>query len=588
MDVSSSAAAAELPKLTLNVLSFIKTAQMQNGLRHGDYQRYRRYCSRRLARIRASTGFHYGKGRFQKKEITADIVADVRYLEMVLVNAERAWGYAMQLKDDNTNASEPNTRAKFHIIRRLKKASSWASLLESLCAERADAHTSLEAQAYAAWLAGNYLLEREEWQPSLSKFVLARTIYSQLGEVADPLKAEVYLSRVEQIDPSIQYCEFNLKNGSVASGDLMSLKSYAHGPEFDLLNAKLESMLAEARKKQVQQLSSIEFRGRSYQVRTEAIKVALLQAQDLSRKLPQLQDKLPAYSDLFSCLDDALKHLKAEIAQVKASDMQTSKSQEYLQELESFKAAVTCEKLEKVIERNQLMVQVSQSKLDQDDEIEVLLSGGKPKNSRPEELVRLYDNLIQSLSELSSLPGSFEQPNARKIFQAKESTFKAHRCFYLSLSYGLMVKWAECLALLDRSTELANNAINAQNALPDSDKAAIDQLNAIIDRARGLRLRIHGRYLQQSMEQEHDQKRENIRKDKRTLMQRSDEFNGGAEELGHSIAPLPPSVEPVPCKPYLFDLAFNCLEFPDVSGRFATQKKAGFLARSISRLWGSK
>lgn len=35
------AAAAPLPQLPLNLLSTIKTAQAQNGLRHGDYMRYR-------------------------------------------------------------------------------------------------------------------------------------------------------------------------------------------------------------------------------------------------------------------------------------------------------------------------------------------------------------------------------------------------------------------------------------------------------------------------------------------------------------------------------------------------------------------
>ena len=44
----------ELPVLSLHVLSTIKNSQMQNGLRHGDYQRYRQYCSRRLHRLRKS------------------------------------------------------------------------------------------------------------------------------------------------------------------------------------------------------------------------------------------------------------------------------------------------------------------------------------------------------------------------------------------------------------------------------------------------------------------------------------------------------------------------------------------------------
>jgi signal recognition particle subunit SRP68 len=40
------------------------------------------------------------KKRFQKKVITAEIVTDVRFLVIHLVNAERAWSHAMQIKDE--------------------------------------------------------------------------------------------------------------------------------------------------------------------------------------------------------------------------------------------------------------------------------------------------------------------------------------------------------------------------------------------------------------------------------------------------------------------------------------------------------
>ena len=53
----------DMPKLTLNVLEMVKTAQQQNGLRHDDYHRYRQYCSRRLRRVRKSVGLQQGKGK---------------------------------------------------------------------------------------------------------------------------------------------------------------------------------------------------------------------------------------------------------------------------------------------------------------------------------------------------------------------------------------------------------------------------------------------------------------------------------------------------------------------------------------------
>uniref|UniRef100_A0A914RLI8 Signal recognition particle subunit SRP68 n=1 Tax=Parascaris equorum TaxID=6256 RepID=A0A914RLI8_PAREQ len=40
---------------TLSILQLIKDAQQKHGLRHGDYQRYRGYCARRVRRIHAAT-----------------------------------------------------------------------------------------------------------------------------------------------------------------------------------------------------------------------------------------------------------------------------------------------------------------------------------------------------------------------------------------------------------------------------------------------------------------------------------------------------------------------------------------------------
>jgi len=67
-----------------------------------------------------------------------------RYLLLSLIDAERAWAYAMQLK------SEANTepRKRFHMISRLRKAVQHADTLFRLCNESGvfDARTKLEGQ----------------------------------------------------------------------------------------------------------------------------------------------------------------------------------------------------------------------------------------------------------------------------------------------------------------------------------------------------------------------------------------------------------------------------------------------------------
>lgn len=122
------------PRSFFIVLPLIKAAQQQHGLRHGDYQRYRIYCGRRIRRLRKSLKYPQGDRRhFKKREITIAQLsgkhADVRYIHIVLMNVERAWAYAMQLRQEAN--TEP--RKRFHMISRLRKACVHATQLQNLC-----------------------------------------------------------------------------------------------------------------------------------------------------------------------------------------------------------------------------------------------------------------------------------------------------------------------------------------------------------------------------------------------------------------------------------------------------------------------
>lgn len=111
------------------VLKIIKEAQQQHGLRHADYQRYRGYCSRRLKRLRKALKIPQGDRRhFKRKDITPAMVTDDKFLQVLLIMAERAWSYAMQLRQESN--TEP--RKKFHLISKLKKAALYSSQLQEL------------------------------------------------------------------------------------------------------------------------------------------------------------------------------------------------------------------------------------------------------------------------------------------------------------------------------------------------------------------------------------------------------------------------------------------------------------------------
>lgn len=110
-------------------MKIIKEAQQQHGLRHGDYQRYRGYCSRRLRRLRKVLKIPQGDRRhFKRKDVTSTMVTDDKFMQIPLTMAERAWSYAMQLRIESN--TEP--RKKFHLISRLRKAADYSLKLQEL------------------------------------------------------------------------------------------------------------------------------------------------------------------------------------------------------------------------------------------------------------------------------------------------------------------------------------------------------------------------------------------------------------------------------------------------------------------------
>lgn len=92
----------------------------------------------------------------------------IRFLYIPLINAERAWAYGMQLKQE----ANTETRKRFHLLRRLRRAVVHSSNLLRLCEKcgRCDTRTKLEAQAYAAWMLGNVQFEQQQWKEAFENF----------------------------------------------------------------------------------------------------------------------------------------------------------------------------------------------------------------------------------------------------------------------------------------------------------------------------------------------------------------------------------------------------------------------------------
>ncbi|XP_041839170.1 signal recognition particle subunit SRP68 [Melanotaenia boesemani] len=564
--------------LGLEILQIIKESQQQHGLRHGDYQRYRGYCSRRLRRLRKALGFKMGnRHKFVGKKVTVEVLSDSRYLLLVLMEAERAWSYAMQLKQEAN--TEP--RKRFHLLARLRKAAKHSEKLEKLCeSPRVDAKTKLEAQAYTAYLTGMVDFELQEWKLAMEAFNKCKTIYEKLASAFTEEMAVLYRQRVDEISPNIRYCAYNIGDQN-AINDLMQMRLTGGGG--GMMAEKLEALITQARTKQAATMSEVEWRGRTVPVKIDKARIFLLGLADNEAAIAQAANedtKEHLYETLLAECRDTIQavreELKSEAKQRERSSDNDSGKVSNLQFLHSY---LTYIKLCTLVKRNESMAHTLQAKLKETEADE------NKRGPRPQDLIRLYDIILQSLAELSTLQGLEDDHTFQKEVSLKLLVYKAYRCFFIAQSYVLVKKWSEALVLYERVSKYAKEAQSKAKSLNNSLKDLPD-IQELIAEVNAEKYSLQAAAILDTDETAEVSSQQQV-KDNTPLCDRLENFRLDTTLVGKqpNLVQFPPDFQPIPCKPLFFDLALNHVTFPPLDDK-VEQKGKGGLTGYIKGIFG--
>uniref|UniRef100_A0A669PVI8 Signal recognition particle subunit SRP68 n=1 Tax=Phasianus colchicus TaxID=9054 RepID=A0A669PVI8_PHACC len=552
-------------------LQIVKESQQQHGLRHGDFQRYRGYCSRRLRRLRKTLNFKMGnRHKFTGKKVTEEILSDNRYLLLILMDAERAWSYAMQLKQEAN--TEP--RKRFHLLSRLRKAVKHAEELERLCeSNRVDAKTKLEAQAYMAYLTGMLRFEHQEWKAAMEAFNKCKTIYEKLANAFTEEQAVLYNQRVEEISPNIRYCAYNIGDQS-AMNELMQMRLRSGGTE-GLLAEKLEALITQTRAKQAATMSEVEWRGRTVPVKIDKVRIFLLGLADNEAAIVQAENEETRERLFESLLSECRDAIQAVREDLKPDQKQREHSLESdsgkVSNIQYLHSYLTYIKLSTAIKRNESMAKSLQKALLQQQRSE---EDGK-RTPRPQDLIRLYDIILQNLVELTQLPGLEEDKNFQKEIGLKTLVYKAYRCFFIAQSYVLVKKWSEALVLYERVLKYAGEVQSGAGAFTNSLKVGTQ--SSITS---GIFSFCHLSAVNFSVP------------DGLVSCPLSERFetfclDPSLVSKQVSLVHFPPGFQPIPCKPLFFDLALNHVAFPPLEDKVEQKAKSG-LTGYIKGIFGFK
>ncbi|KAG8089761.1 hypothetical protein GUJ93_ZPchr0011g28225 [Zizania palustris] len=497
--------------------------------------------------------------------------------------AERAWSRAMEKK-----TAGPNAQQRIYMLGRFRKAVKWAILFSHLCSLKGDSRTSLEAEAYSSYMKGTLLFEQEKnIEEAMTNFKNTRTVYEELGKYGSIENQLLCRQRIEEVEPMIGFCSRKLGGSALQAHELLDLEK--EGPAYDLFKAKIEAVLSETRSQQAASMTEFSWLGRRFPITNAKTRVSILKAQQLERDLNgaatesiPADKKLAIFDKIFSAYHDARSCIRNDLASA-------GNAENIRDELNGLDKAVSAVLGFRTIERNQLLVSIAKSKFtkNRDEKNE--------KITKPEELVRLYDLLIQNTTDLTDLISSGRNKNEEENafiheYEMKNLAFQAERCFYLAKSYSSTGKRAEAYALFCHACSIADSSL--QQLANSSHKALVQDLKTLSDNCRSNSCIEHATGI---MEEESVPERLSKRvstislgEEKRKEDFLLDMLESYESALGESntktschIARFPPPFQSVPCNPIVLDMAYNAIEFPNIENRMKKEKKG-----LLSRFWG--
>ncbi|KAG9291736.1 hypothetical protein G9A89_012021 [Geosiphon pyriformis] len=590
---------------SLDLLALTNEARNTYGLRHQDYQRYRQYCAQKLRRLHKALNFTNSKGKaFQRKDITEDVLTDVRFLQIILFNTERAWSYAMELKRES-RSNGVDTRKKFHLIKRLKKAVKYAQALEILCSTekgKVDARTVLEAQAYSALMSGFMLFEQQSWQEALDTFAAARTIYEKLSTAGTSHQEALCQAAIDDIDPNIRYCAYKLRLGTDGFQDVDELVKITLGKNkrigLDLLEAQVEAVLSQTRKEKAAALTSITWRNRVIPLKNPEMAVYILRAQEAAADLDKIENatvdeffKIDLFDKVLAAYGDAERVAKIAVKEDAAATakVKSSKSEKNTENINFVYSYLAYHYLSRRIQRNLMLVDSLRSQIEKSESKSV---GGKYQ-----EIVKLYDNVLQSLNEISELPATQDNLTLAQETEAKIWYFKASRTFYVGIAYSAHNKPAESMALYQRAREYISKALSLlyknSSDVEDILIITVNDVNRLDLLIRGYDCRAQAQWhLEQTDDRDIDPETGGLTKkmgelsvNEKTktreppLIKRLHEYPTSLSMSDPNLIDFPPKFVPIPAKPLFFDIASNYIEYPPTLAERAGRKKQATQSR---------
>lgn len=444
----------------------------------------------------------------------------------------------------------------------MKKACAYSLQLQLLVnTDFCDARTKLEAEAYNSWIHGSFYFEMSQWKEAAENLKKAQVVYDNLIQALPEEEQTIYKARIDELNPSLRYCAYNIGENS-SMDDLLEMRG--HG-----LLDNLGTLVAQTKTEQTDAFQSTEWRGRKVTVRPQKVRLFLLSIQDLNKSVErakEFQSKIDIIENVLLDCKDAISALKDEIKsdpklRAATQDGQISGIQYLLSYLLYIRLKLT-------LERNLYLI--GQAKQNMEEEKQ---SDGA-KKIRSQDISRLYEIILQNITELQQLNGLETDKDYQKEIENLAYAFKAFRCYYIAVTLVNMKRWKEAVSMYERSMKYASEAIKYKVKEFNLE----NELKVLVKTIEGSKFSAHAYSVLETDIQEETVLYGKIQKTSKPLFERLDQYKEDPtlNSRNPNVYKLAPEMEAIPCKPLFFDLALNFVEFPSLEDKIETpaNKKA--------------
>lgn len=428
---------------------------------------------------------------------------------------------------------------------------------------------------------GSLHFELSKWKSAADNLKKAQLVYENLSSALPDEEQALYKAKVDELTPSLRYCAYNIgESEGTSMDDLMELRAKG-------LLDNLGALVAQTKTQSSEALQTTEWRGRKVTVRPEKVRLFLLSVQDVEKsveKATTIDSKIEIVENILMDVKDAITAVKDEIKQdpkLRSNEAGTVTGIQYLL------AYLSYIRLTRTLERNLYLVAQTKQGLEDSNKI-TNEKGTETKKVRPHDLTRLYEIILQNVTELQQLSGMETDADYQSEVETLALSFKAFRCYYIAVTLVGMKRWKEAVAMYERSMKYANSGLRFK---PTQFNLQED-LTKLIGAIEGCKFSAHAYSVLEEEAPEESNLFGKTQKSSKPLFERLSQYKEDQQlnTKNPNVFKLTPDMQPIPCKPLFFDLALNFVEFPSLDDKMESPKQAAGISGFVKGFlgWGGK